>query len=67
MKRLMRWGPLEIIKGALGVLGFLTLGLKLGCYSLIVDYLLHLLPLVTSPVRLDGGRGFLRVFVAGLP
>jgi hypothetical protein len=35
--------------------------------SLVVDHLLHLLLLVTSPKRLGGGRGFLLVLVAGLP
>jgi hypothetical protein len=39
MKCLMRWGEsYEIIKGGLGVLGFLTLGSKLGCYKVRVQY-----------------------------
>ena len=35
--------------------------------GLVVDYLLHLLLLVTLPLGLDGGRGFLLVLVGGLP
>ena len=36
-------------------------------FGLVVDNLLHLIFLVTSPLRLDGGRGFLLMLVAGLP
>jgi hypothetical protein len=35
--------------------------------GLVVDHLLHLLLLVTLPLGLDGGRGFLLVLVGGLP
>jgi hypothetical protein len=34
--------------------------------GLVVDHLLHLLLLVTSPLCLDEGRGFLLVLVGGL-
>jgi hypothetical protein len=33
----------------------------------VVDHLLHILLLVTLPLGLDGGRGFLLVLVGGLP
>jgi hypothetical protein len=34
---------------------------------LVVDHLLHLIFLVATPMRLDGGRRSLLGFVAGLP
>jgi hypothetical protein len=35
--------------------------------GLVVDHLLHLLLLVATPMRFDGGRGSLLGFVTGLP